>query len=88
LTARELEALRCIADGVGNSVIAERLTITEGTVKTHVNSILTNLQITNRTQAAVLAWHEGSSTPQPRDGLDDRVGTDIDECLDVFVTTV
>jgi hypothetical protein len=40
-------------------VIAERLTITEGTVKTHVNSILTKLGVADRTQAAVLAWREG-----------------------------
>jgi NarL family two-component system response regulator LiaR len=63
LTDRELQVLRCIADGVSNAIIAERLTITEGTVKTHVNSILTKLQLTDRTQAAVLAWREGLVDP-------------------------
>jgi hypothetical protein len=44
-------------------VIAEQLTITEGTVKTHVNSILTKLHVSDRTQAAVLAWREGVIDP-------------------------
>jgi NarL family two-component system response regulator LiaR len=63
LTDRELQVLRCIADGISNAIIAECLTITEGTVKTHVNSILTKLQLTDRTQAAVLAWREGLVDP-------------------------
>lgn len=42
-------------------VVAEQLTITEGTVKTHVNSILTH--VSDRTQAAVLAWREGVIDP-------------------------
>jgi NarL family two-component system response regulator LiaR len=63
LTRRELQVLRCIADGLSNAIIAERLSIGEGTVKTHVNSILTKLQLTDRTQAAVLAWREGVVDP-------------------------
>jgi NarL family two-component system response regulator LiaR len=59
LTTREVEVLRCIADGLANAVIADRLTITEGTVKTHVASILGKLGVADRTQAAVFAWREG-----------------------------
>jgi NarL family two-component system response regulator LiaR len=59
LTNRELEVLRLIADGLSNAIIAERLVITEGTVKTHVNSLLAKLHVADRTQAAVLAWRLG-----------------------------
>ena len=59
LTNRELEILRLIADGLNNNAIAHRLVISEGTVKTHVSSILSKLQLSDRTQAAVLAWQHG-----------------------------
>ena len=59
LTNRELEVLRLIADGLSNAIIAERLVITEGTVKTHVTNILAKLQLSDRTQAAALAWQQG-----------------------------
>ncbi|MBV9278692.1 MAG: response regulator transcription factor [Chloroflexi bacterium] len=63
LTNRELEVLRLIADGLSNAIIAERLVITEGTVKTHVTNILGKLQLSDRTQAAALAWHQGIVDP-------------------------
>jgi NarL family two-component system response regulator LiaR len=59
LTDRELEVLRLIADGLSNAIIAERLYIGEGTVKTHVSSILSKLQVADRTKAAALAWQQG-----------------------------
>jgi DNA-binding NarL/FixJ family response regulator len=59
LTDRELEVLRLIADGLSNAVIATRLFISEGTVKTHVVAILRKLQLTDRTKAAALAWQQG-----------------------------
>lgn len=59
LTDREMEVLKCIAEGLSNSDIASRLNISEKTVKTHVGSILRKLYLTGRTQAAVYAWREG-----------------------------
>lgn len=59
LSERELEVLRLIAGGMSNAAIAERLFISEKTVKGHVSNILGKLHILDRTQAAVLAWKEG-----------------------------
>jgi len=51
LTARQLEVLRLIAQGLTNSAIAERLVVTEGTVKWHVKQILAKTESANRTEA-------------------------------------
>ena len=59
LSEREREVLRLIADGRGNTEIAERLVISETTVKSHVSNILSKLHVADRTQAAVYAWREG-----------------------------
>jgi two-component system, NarL family, response regulator LiaR len=59
LSEREMEVLRLIADGLANQEIAERLVITERTVKSHVSNILSKLHLSDRTQAAVYAWREG-----------------------------
>jgi two-component system, NarL family, response regulator LiaR len=59
LTERETEILRLIADGIGNSEIAERLHIGLGTVKGHVRDILEKLSASDRTHAAVLALRKG-----------------------------
>lgn len=59
LTARELEVLRLVAQGHANQEIAEELVIGEGTVRTHVSSILSKLHLANRTQAALYALREG-----------------------------
>ncbi len=58
LTPRELDVLRALAQGLTNREIAERLIISETTVKTHISSILSKLQLTDRTQAALWAVRE------------------------------
>lgn len=58
LTPRELDVLRCLAQGMTNREIAEHLMIGETTVKTHISSILGKLHLTDRTQAALYAVRE------------------------------
>ncbi|WP_193199010.1 response regulator transcription factor [Nostoc sp. MG11] len=55
ITAREQEVLRLIGVGATNREIAQQLYITEGTVKTHVTSILSRLNLKNRSQLAIYA---------------------------------
>jgi DNA-binding NarL/FixJ family response regulator len=52
LSRRELEVLALIAEGATNAEIAERLVIATTTVQSHVKSILSKLEVRNRTQAA------------------------------------
>lgn len=59
LTEREREVLRLIAQGLTNGDIAEKLHISETTVKSHVSSILSKLYLTDRTKLAVYAWEKG-----------------------------
>jgi len=59
LTEREHDVLVLLAQGYGNREIADRLVISEGTVKNHVSNILGKLQAENRTQAAVIARRHG-----------------------------
>jgi DNA-binding NarL/FixJ family response regulator len=59
LTARELEVLLLISEGLHNSEIAGRLFVTERTVKFHVSSILAKLGADNRTEAVALATRRG-----------------------------
>lgn len=59
LSKRELEVLRLIAEGITNAEIAERLFISQKTVKSHVSNILSKLHLADRTQAAVYAWRNG-----------------------------
>ncbi len=59
LTERELEVLQLIVEGCSNAVIADKLFITIGTVKTHVRNILNKLSADDRTQAAVRALRSG-----------------------------
>ena len=65
LTEREMEVLLLISDGLSNAVIAERLVISEKTVKGHVSNILSKLHLADRTQAAVYAWREGIVRRKP-----------------------
>jgi two-component system, NarL family, response regulator LiaR len=59
LTARELEVICLIAAGMSNAEIAEKLFLSEKTVKSHVSNILGKLHLEDRTQAAVYAWKRG-----------------------------
>lgn len=59
LTERELDVLKLIAKGLTNSQIAEKLFISENTVKGHVSNILSKLHLADRTQVAVYAWQRG-----------------------------
>ncbi len=59
LTERELDVLKLIANGLSNTQIAEKLVISENTVKGHVSNILSKLHLADRTQVAVFAWQKG-----------------------------
>jgi DNA-binding NarL/FixJ family response regulator len=59
LSTRELEILRLLAQGATNREIAAQLILAEGTVKNHVTNILTKLEVTDRTSAAVKARELG-----------------------------
>jgi two-component system nitrate/nitrite response regulator NarL len=59
LSSRELNVLRCLADGASNKVIALKFDLAEATVKIHVKNILRKLKTQNRTQAAIWAREHG-----------------------------
>lgn len=59
LTAREIDVLRALARGLNNAAIAESLHLSEGTVRNHISAILAKLNVTDRTQAAVIAVKHG-----------------------------
>lgn len=59
LTPREVEVLRMIAEGSGNKIIAWRLSISEHTVKFHVASIFSKLNVSNRTEAVTVGIKQG-----------------------------
>jgi NarL family two-component system response regulator LiaR len=62
LTEREAEVLVLVARGLANQDIANKLVISERTVRTHVSNILSKLHLANRTQAALYALKEGLTT--------------------------
>jgi len=59
LSDREMDVLRLIARGDSNAIIAQKLSISEQTVKGHVSNILGKLHMADRTQVAVFAWQQG-----------------------------
>lgn len=59
LTEREVAVLKLIAHGLSNQEIADKLVISEATVRTHVSNILGKLHLASRTQAALYALREG-----------------------------
>jgi len=65
LTERELEVLKELAQGASNARIAEKLFISEKTVKTHISNILGKLQLNDRTEAVAFAWRQGLVKPGP-----------------------
>lgn len=59
LSEREMQILRCLVNGDPNKVIANRLKITEATVKVHLKGLLRKISVSNRTQAAIWAVERG-----------------------------
>jgi DNA-binding NarL/FixJ family response regulator len=64
LTPREREVLTLLAEGLSNTEIADRLTLGEGTVKTHVGHVFAKLQLRDRATAVVFAFDHGLVRPR------------------------
>jgi DNA-binding NarL/FixJ family response regulator len=68
LTARETEVLRLVGNGLSNTQIAERLVLSEATVKTHVKRLMSKLMLASRAQAVVVAYESGLVIPMSPSG--------------------
>lgn len=66
LSPREVQVLHCIANGMSNRLISERLQISDGTVKVHVKHLLKKLGFSTRVEAALWASENGHRAPVPR----------------------
>lgn len=63
LTAREVELVRMLAQGLSNLELADALVVSEQTVKTHIRNILAKLGLRDRTQIVIFAFHNGLDAP-------------------------
>ncbi|MDP3812190.1 MAG: response regulator transcription factor [Hydrogenophaga sp.] len=73
LTTREVEILRLVVEGYGNKAIARGLNIALGTVKSHLKSVFSKLQATNRTEVAAMADKRGLLVQLPSAGMKGRI---------------
>jgi DNA-binding NarL/FixJ family response regulator len=73
LTSRETEIVRYVANGLRNAEIAQRLAITESTVKTHINNVFYKLALRDRVELAVYALRSGLISAQGHGRGSDRV---------------
>jgi two-component system, NarL family, response regulator LiaR len=65
LTSREVQVVSLVAQGLSNQEIADRLVVSERTVRKHVSNILAKLHLANRTQAALYALRTGIAGQEP-----------------------
>ena len=67
LSEREIDVLRALADGASNARLADALSISVKTVKSHIGNILSKLHLTDRTEAVAFAWRHGLMDNQKSD---------------------